>query len=1110
MCKVKCVMNKKTQLYGISAFMYALAIAVVLIIGMLGLSKDIETSSQAGLYRYNSLSAVKASEVINKILDEDRGYAVDKSLFITSAFGGYKVNDFICNSTTHCNADGRCDIPIGSDQSPCYPNIKSSSGFGCGIRETNVSFLGEKQVPYWRMGNNKCIPSLDDVLNVFKYYANTFSSADERVSNAISVAVRNQISLNYYLDFDTHKDVILGSDEINTRWFPMGLDRVTIKSPPEHPVTIYSFKPFVELFTKTMFFDLYNESSEFVANKEFERFLADPQFSPIPVIIDQDQSILRHLNDGTVQACDCSTVTLKPSETCEENATLCMHTLPPFKALVSYVNNSRLYPDTPNDCTLPKDIDDISDDYSESCTIFTKRNADGMLVFDHFEGCSSGNDVDDNAIKCVMEKIINRIDKELLSGPVKKNVASAYWGAHVEGWTNISSSNSLKRVSCDGGVGNSGEYAGECINNLIDGKLNYKPPYGYVNLYPTSFPDKVLSGDLNGLYGYINITFAEPEYVDTIIAYMPHGYRQPLGFLGSLDGTHWMYLGTMNKVLSSKTTLKIAPVKIKYLAVVNTQTMNHDSIAKLIEIQVLSSVNFKYLINEFNLTYNGVVNTNSIEYNGTDINTGHGMATNAPPFVSPEPESCSAATCENTDYCSNFTGEKCPCCGEGIGGPGLVCCDTPYADSSVSGTCVDNNSNCHGKVNLALNTTSVYEGDWVRANVTGFCGDCEGRNVTIKNGTDFLCNATILPDGSGNCSFQVKDWVSSGSSSITITAHSPDESSSTDSESLQVTSCGRENEPACHYDWANNMGKGCYDIYLVNESGTCVHCGNVGEPSCIYDGEYSYDELFFGHTGSSTNCYSSTQDSSSDCRWCKPFSDHCNQSNKNSSDYCVSCGGHGEEQCTFGLPAGCDTSGKTDVYGRCDSGLIETGGHCCNSGETWDSSSSSCVTCGGDGQPCCDGGESCSAVIPSGSGEYFKCNAGAYCDVDTGDCHTQSCCNATTNTCYECGDEGEPCCNDGGYSNYCNSNTLGCASDGTCQRCNQYCTVTWSTKCACDGSSCPWFCAGSTNQCSDTKCISPDDSGGSRDYKCCLGTCSSSWSCSSNCTMCGNEGDNPL
>ena len=80
--------HKKAQVYGLSAFIYALAIAVVLLVGLIGMSKDFETKSQAATYRHYTSIITKNAETLKKEMEQERAHALDKALYLTAAHGG--------------------------------------------------------------------------------------------------------------------------------------------------------------------------------------------------------------------------------------------------------------------------------------------------------------------------------------------------------------------------------------------------------------------------------------------------------------------------------------------------------------------------------------------------------------------------------------------------------------------------------------------------------------------------------------------------------------------------------------------------------------------------------------------------------------------------------------------------------------------------------------------------------------------------------------------------------------------------------------------------------------------------------------------------------------
>ena len=781
--------NVKAQIYGVSTFIYTIAIAIVLIIGMIGLSKDIEAASQAGFYRFSALSAVKNAELLKKLMDEERQYAVDKALFITGAFGGYSTKDLVpiknctiseCENT--CPQDTSCidDDPLnpyyglcnnttsGEIVSPedCYPKFQN-----CGKLDVEISFLGEKQLPNWKRYSNKCIPSEEQVFETFKEYIDTmFSSPDERVINSIAAATLQPVFFNYYLDFNYTKDV--SEDVIQTRWYPVGQIINMIKYPPKNPVVEYEFSPYVHLYTKTPFKKLYNESKNIVENNEFNRLLNDPKNSPIPTVIDVDFSIKKHYKDGTE-------VTYNP-------------TIPSYgEALLNYIDsNETLYPtNNPNDCSGYQKGSNLLD----GCTVHVINSNGKLKIKDFSSDCNSNT-------KYILCKIVNGINKQLMTKPIKKNVAldeaADIYSSYCTVWRK---------------------------NHAIDGETEVNYPYGF-SLIPVGCPT--------------TIKLKKPYEISSLKIYLYNGYNYKYKIYASPNCVNWTTIvDATDDWHTGVEEWNITPTKVLCFNITPTESTENYHRMYVVEFQAFSTIDYRYELLEFNLTFEGGRKTDSIIYNATDIQSGG----DAPPDVAnPDPRDCQDGVCQDETYCSNFPGDPCPCCGSDdtgdFGGPGLICCDAAYADAQLKDTCIDPGEDgtlCHGYISLSLNTTSVYEGDWIKATITGFCNGCEGKHSGVYHGDTILCAATIQNNGKGECVFQVNDEfsVSSGSKTFTITAYSPAVEGGSDSETITVTSCGDDNEPACNNNWKSDMYDGCYDGN-VRSGDYCYACGGENQPCC--------------------------------------------------------------------------------------------------------------------------------------------------------------------------------------------------------------------------------------------------------------------------------------
>ena len=143
---------KQAQVYGLSSFIYALAIAVVLLVSLIGMSKEFETKSHAATYEGNAVIVSRTAENVKKILEEERRYALDKSLYFTGAYGG--------------------SDSFGDSQ-------KRSWGTGCGTKDnTMLTYLPEKQIPYWYSSGTNCVPSDDAVITMVTRWTQIFAKPD--------------------------------------------------------------------------------------------------------------------------------------------------------------------------------------------------------------------------------------------------------------------------------------------------------------------------------------------------------------------------------------------------------------------------------------------------------------------------------------------------------------------------------------------------------------------------------------------------------------------------------------------------------------------------------------------------------------------------------------------------------------------------------------------------------------------------------------------------------------------------------------------------------------------------------------------------------------------
>lgn len=319
--------SKKAQLYGLSIFIYSIAIAIILIIGLVGLTREIEVYSHAGLQRHQAMTLTKNAEMIRTLIDQERSYAVDRALFYTGAYGGYSTGDLL--------EDGDAS---------------------CGVRVMNIEHVGEKEVPYWINANSDCVPTDRKVREVFTQYLSFFEMPKEDVADAVFGVTGTELPpYNFNV-------LTFGSGVVQTIWYPATISFIQFEFGDfNYRTNIHS-----QLQQETRFHELLEKSKEFARKDEYANYTFDEDILP------------RYLEK-------------------EGN----------YGAFGTLADNYRCCPN--NNCN------ELSNTYSGECTIHAERNPiTGKLDNIDFSGTCGVNDDSDKAIRCVLEKVIDKINEDKL------------------------------------------------------------------------------------------------------------------------------------------------------------------------------------------------------------------------------------------------------------------------------------------------------------------------------------------------------------------------------------------------------------------------------------------------------------------------------------------------------------------------------------------------------------------------------------------------------------------------------------------------------------------------------------------------------------------------
>ena len=318
-----------------------------------------------------------------------------------------------------------------------------------------------------------------------------------------------------------------------------------------------------------------------------------------------------------------------------------------------------------------------------------------------------------------------------------------------------------------------------------------------------------------------------------------------------------------------------------------------------------------------------------------------------------------------------------------------------------------------------------------------------------------------------------------------------------DRDTSECVPCGGLNQPCCPGETPCEDDQGNICDGTTNE---CIACGGLGQPCCTGDVDCDSRDAM---------CQNS------ECIACGGLGEPCcfnlgmaidlcrDDSICDGNGKCIECGGLGEP-CCLGDECTTDRCVDNEFCANCYSGPTDSClfSPCCEPSKTCSMDTFQCISCGKEGEPCCDNNacDSSLACVPK-TGTCEQCVAENTLCLNN-PCCLGSICDFDRDQCLSCGGRGEECCLTG---TACPSSDLECDTESnvhTCIDCGgngQVCCF-GSTGNLCSGSDS--FCSLETNTCN--QCISSggDCSGG----KTC---CSDSEGCNSGgqCVSCGGPGE---
>ncbi len=443
----------KGQIYGILGLMYTLAIGILLVVALVGTSKQFMWQSSAPLYRFSLGMLSLNLEKVKAFMSQERAYAVDRAAFYTGAFGGYSTfNDLVPKISANICGCPSGYSPIEGDDLHC----KDSSGNtvqakSCFIYDGKKLYVGkinesywttfpEKYFVYWVYDDDSTevsqVPNKDKIKETLVgYMTKLFTLPDPRIVIPLEVLGAN-INFKYAADIQN-----ISGSYIDVVWVPIGMDSIIINFPSIHPFINYMMKVSVSSHVRNNIYSLYERSRSFVNNREYDTIFSNPSKGILPTVIDENYVTGYYKSGVGSFNCNYTTDVEYPNGgnfTCSSNS-VNVNNLGPIKALIFYVDThywddqswSKYYigkmGEGCDSCKKPNylKLDESTLEGDLPCTAEIVSNiSKESVVFriNKFYGkCEDNNDVD---IKCMMCAIISKINKDIGGGNVVEQTSA--------------------------------------------------------------------------------------------------------------------------------------------------------------------------------------------------------------------------------------------------------------------------------------------------------------------------------------------------------------------------------------------------------------------------------------------------------------------------------------------------------------------------------------------------------------------------------------------------------------------------------------------------------------------------------------------------------------
>ncbi|GEM_PF-5872315 len=279
---------RKSQEYATGTIIYLLVFFTVLLVGTYGIHNRFLIESRAKSYQLTALSAEEVVKDVKQLVGSERRYALERSLFLVGAFGGYnapvdlqKIPDCEGGDKNIINLT-YCRDPNSGEPVPAtnfkYRNINirecgtTPAKYEGGFSSLMGKIMPEREygVPYFYDSNfGECPASYNLDIDVLKgnieNVSKAFAELDPDVYNYIKEKYGRFIDIDKYYVLKIQE---IDDDGIKYVWYPVNKPRITVYDGPNpaNSSVVYS-EPFaITGFINSSFGRLFNAVKEDASN----------------------------------------------------------------------------------------------------------------------------------------------------------------------------------------------------------------------------------------------------------------------------------------------------------------------------------------------------------------------------------------------------------------------------------------------------------------------------------------------------------------------------------------------------------------------------------------------------------------------------------------------------------------------------------------------------------------------------------------------------------------------------------------------------------------------------------------------------------------------------